>query len=101
MSTVVDDMLKAAAEAAGAQWGTVSSDLETFARNLARNSAGVAADLQSGQITPTEARVELDELEDQADIIRNYAEQAAKLAAEQAINAAVNVLWLAIQKAPL
>jgi hypothetical protein len=100
-SPVVQQMLTAAAHAAGAQWGTIRADLEAFATNLANDCTATAANLAAGTITPDDARAEMRDEANEAAIIANYAELTAKRAAEDAINAAIDVLWAAIQKGPI
>jgi len=98
MADLVDDMLAAAADAAGAQWGTISADITGFVENLAADSAQTAAKLTQGAITPADAKVELAGLEDQGALIGLYAEEAEQLAAQNAINAAIGVLWAAMAR---
>ena len=95
-NTLLDQMLASAAKVAGANWGTISDDLKSFAENLVRDSKRIATDLASGKIDEDEAKVQLQMLADYSDIIANYAEDALKASAQAAFNAAVDTLWLAI-----
>ena len=96
MATTLDDMLAAAEAAAGANWNTIRGDLQNFAKNLVQDSAQTAADFAAGAITAEDVKVQLEGLEDQAAIIKNYAVTAVKEAAQDAINAALGVLLTAI-----
>jgi hypothetical protein len=95
MSTL-DDMLAAAATAAGQDWGSIKNDVTSFAQDLIQDTATTAANAASGAITQAEAKVEFDEEADFSGIIANYASDALKVVAQAAFNAAVDTLWTAI-----
>lgn len=94
---LVQDMLAAAAQAAGAHWQSVRGDLESFVQDLAANAAQVGAAFKAGTTTAEDLREELQDLGNEAVIIGRYADQAAKLAAEAALNAAIDVAEAAIK----
>jgi hypothetical protein len=98
-NNILQQMLAAAAQAAGAQWGTFSSDVEGFAQQLVQESGQTAADLAAGNITQAQAKVQFDGIADASEMIANYTEESVKLAAQNAVNAAVGVLWTAIAAA--
>ena len=96
MASVLDQMLAAAAMAAGANWNSVRGDAEIFAKNLIRDSEQIAKDFAAGNIDGDDVKTDLKMLGDYADIVKNYLEDAVKAAAQAAFNAAIDVLWGAI-----
>ena len=98
-NTVIDQMLAAAANAAGATWGKIEPDLRGFAKNLVQDSARIASDLATAKIDKDEADIQFQMLADYSAIVANYAEAAVKAAAQAAFNAAVDTLWAAITAA--
>jgi hypothetical protein len=98
-NAVIDQMLAAAANAAGATWGKIEPDLEGFAQNLVQDSAQIASDLATGKIDEDEANVQFKLLADYSAIVANYAEAAVKAAAQAAFNAAIDTLWAAVTSA--
>jgi len=97
--TLLDQMLAAAAKAAGSNWDEISGDLKSFAQNLLRDSKRIATDRAAGRISDDEAKVQLQMLADYADIVENYTEDAIKASAQAAFNAAIDVLITAITRA--
>ncbi len=93
---IVQQMLAAAAHAAGADWGKISKDVEGFAADLAKVSAETAENLATGAITEEEAHVLFNGMIHTSAMIANYTEEATQIAAQNAINAAIGVLWAAI-----
>jgi hypothetical protein len=93
---IVQQMLAEAAKQAGSNWGVVSADVEEFAGDIAGQSAAIAQALAAGQIDEQDARLEFDLVKDQLAMAKDYVTAAAKIAAQNAINAAIGVLWSAI-----
>jgi hypothetical protein len=93
---IVQQMLAAAEKAAGAEWGTVCKDIRGFSEDLAKLSAETAEDLARGSITEDEAQVLFQGMIHTSAMMANYAEEATRIAAQNAINAAIGVLWTAI-----
>ena len=96
---ILQKMLDAAKTAAGAQWTTFSDDIRTFSQNLLDDGKNIADNLRIGRISEAEAKVELDAVSDEADMIANYTTESVKIAAQNAVNAAVGALWEAIKAA--
>jgi hypothetical protein len=93
---ILPKMLTAAEQAGGAQWGSFSNHLNGFVQSLAQNSAQIAVDYETGAINQQQARVLLDGISDATAMLQNYATETLRLAAQNAINAAIGVLWSAI-----
>jgi competence protein ComGC len=93
---IVQQMLAAAETQAGAHWGVVASDIEAFAADIAAQSATIAQAVAGGQIDEQDAKMEFDLVRDQCAMEKDYVTAAAKIAAQNAINAALGVLWSAI-----
>jgi hypothetical protein len=100
-ANIVQQMLAAAAKAAGAEWGEISKDVGRFSEDLAKVSAEIAEDLANGSISVDEAHVLFQGMIHISAMIANYAEEATKIAAQNAINAATGVLWSVISSAKL
>jgi len=98
-NTVLDQMLAAAAKAAGGSWEKIEPDLEGFAQNLIQDSTQIASDLAAGKIDEDEANTQFTMLADYSAIVANYTGAAVKIAAQAAFNAAVDTLWAAITAA--
>jgi hypothetical protein len=93
---LLQKMLSAAEGAVGSEWGTFSGDIAAFAQNLLADSAQTARDFESGAITQGQAKVQFDGIADATAMLANYSDQALKQAAQDALNAAIGVLWAAI-----
>ena len=81
MTSVLDQMLAAAAQAAGANWNSVRGNAETFAKNLIQDSEQLAKDFAAGKIDSDDVKTDLKMLGDYTDIVENYLEDAVKAAA--------------------
>ncbi len=93
---LLNDMLNAAQAAAGTDWAKIRPDVTTFAQNLVQNTAQTEADLVSGAISKDEAKVQFDQIADYSAILKDYADVAIRLVIQDSFNAAVDVLWKAI-----
>lgn len=98
-NTILDQMLAAAAKAAGGVWTKIQPDVTTFAQNLIQDSAQVAADYAAKMIDSDDLKVELQMLQDYTSILRNYTNTAIRVTAQAAFNAAIDALWSAITTA--
>ena len=96
---LLDDMLRAASQAAGANWPGISADMKTFAQNLIDDSRATGESYATGQISADDVTDELHAIGNEARLIEGYAEQRSKQALQDAINAAIGVLSAAITKA--
>jgi hypothetical protein len=96
---ILQQMLAAAEGAAKGRWDRLSADVTAFAENLLQDKRTTVDDLASGAITELAAEVQFDGIRDQAAMLGNYMDEELKLAAQDAINAAVDVLWDAIKVA--
>lgn len=96
---ILQQMLDAAKTAAGTQWSTFSGDMRTFAQNVLDDTKMTTENLAQGKITEDEAKILFDGIVGEGKMIANYAQESLKLAAQNAINAASNVLWSAIKAA--
>jgi hypothetical protein len=96
---ILQQMLIEAEKQAGADWGVVSTDVQAFAEDIAGQSATIANSLAAGQIDEQDAKMEFDLVKDQVAMEKDYITAAAKIAAQNAINAAIGVLWTAILSA--
>jgi hypothetical protein len=97
MASVVQDMLTAAEQAAGAKWNDIRPDVTSFAEQLVQQTAQTATDLASGAISKAEGKVEFDQMSDFSAIVADYAQVALRAVLQAAFNAAVDVLWKAIE----
>jgi hypothetical protein len=96
---VLNQMLAAAAKAAGGVWNTVKGDVSNFAQNLIQDSAKITADYAAKAIDEDELKMELQMLGDYTAIIKNYTDTAIRVAAQAAFNAAIDALWTAVTTA--
>jgi hypothetical protein len=95
--TILQTMLSAAEGAAGKAWSNISSKLQTIAQNVLDDSKQTAEDAATGAITASEAKVQLDGIHDEIDMAAYFSEEALKIAAQNALNAAMDALWSAVQ----
>ena len=91
MSTI-DDMIIAAEDAAGADWGKIEKDVTTFAKSILVDGANIAAKVATGELSDDEAKDLYQMLGDVGDMVKNYAETALLKVLQDAANAAIDVL---------
>jgi RecA/RadA recombinase len=99
VASVATAMLNAAKDAAGQTWPQIQHDFASDLGAVLRNAAKIETQLAAGELTPDEAK---DLLEDQSNtlfMLTAEVEQASKIATQNAINAAIDALWLAIRAA--
>jgi hypothetical protein len=99
VASVGKAMLDAAKAAAGNTWATIQHDFASDLGSVLRNAARIEADLASGKLSEDEAS---DLLQDQSRtlfILSQEVEVDAELAAQNAINAAIDALWAAVKLA--
>src|SRR4051812_1266359 len=99
VSAVTKDMLNAAATAAGANWAAIQHDFVLDIGDVLRNGAKIEAQLISGQLTPVEAETLIRNQSEVLFILTQEAIISGQVIAQNAINAAIDVLWLAVRTA--
>ena len=99
LATVGQDALRAAARTAGVTWDQIQHDFQADLEAVMQAAARIEAKLAAGILTADESE-EL--LRDQARILfvlGKEAEVKAKVVAQNAANAAIDVIWAAVQTA--
>jgi hypothetical protein len=91
--------LDAAKAAAGDTWGAIQHDFASDLGNVLRNAAKIEANLAAGDLNQDEAEVLLRNQSRTLFILSQEAEVDAELVAQNAINAAIDVLWAAVKVA--
>ncbi len=99
VASVGTAMLNAAKAAAGDTWGKIQHDFASDLDNVLRNAAKIEADLAAGDLNQDEAEVLLSNQSRTLFILSQEAEVDAELAAQNAINAAIDLLWAAVKAA--
>lgn len=92
-------MLQAAGAAAGREFDAFKADMTDLTRQLAQQAELCATHLTEGSISAEEAREELEALIEASTMLADLAEVEARVAAQDAINAAMDVLWAAVKTA--
>ena len=92
-------MLDAAKAAAGDTWGKIQHDFASDLDDVLRNAAKIEANLAAGNLNQDEAEVLLRNQSRTLFILSQEAEVEAELVAQNAINAAIDVLWAAVKVA--
>jgi len=92
-------MLDAAKAAAGDTWGKIQHDFASDLDDVLRNAAKIEANLAAGNLNQDEAEVLLRNQSRTLFILSQEAEVEAELVAQNAINAAIDVLWAAVKAA--
>ena len=95
----LEKMLAAARIAAGAHWNVVSDYLEKEFAMATKEAKAIALEVAAGTKTPEQAKIELQSIEDSLQDVRLALTVEAKAAAQEAINAALDVLWSAVNSA--
>jgi hypothetical protein len=99
VSAVGKNMLDAAAAAAGSTWTTIQHDFVSDIGNVLRNGAKIEAQLIAGELTPLEAETLVRNQSEVLFILTQEAIVSGQVVAQNAINAAIDVLWAAIKTA--
>jgi len=95
----LEKMLAAARIAAGAHWNVVSDYLEKEFAEATKEAKAIALEVPAGTKTAEQAKIELQSIEDSLQDVRLALTMEAKAAAQQAINAALEVLRSAVNSA--
>ncbi len=99
VADVAKQMLDAGRLAAGGTWGEIQHDFVSDLGSVLRNAAKIEAQMEAGTLSELEGK---DLLEDQSRILfvlSQEAEEDAEIVAQNAINAAIDVLWMAVRTA--
>ena len=99
VATVGRQVLDAAKSAAGATWGQIQHDVASDLGNVLRNAAKIEAQIRSGELTELEGE-EL--VRNQSRVLFVLSQELlvdAEVIAQNAINAAIDVLWAAVKTA--
>ncbi|TMP90068.1 MAG: hypothetical protein E6L08_13715 [Verrucomicrobia bacterium] len=95
----LEKMLAAARIAAGAHWNVVSDYLEKEFAEAKKEAEAIALEVAAGTKTPEQAKIELQSVKDSLEDVRLALTVEAKAAAQEAINAALEVLRSAVNSA--
>jgi len=95
----LEKMLAAARIAAGAHWNVVSDYLEKEYEEKKKEDETIALEVAASTKTPTQAKIELQSVKDSLEDVRLALTVEAKAAAQEAINAALEVLRSAVNSA--
>jgi hypothetical protein len=99
VADVAKQMLDAARQSAGSTWGQIQHDFVADLGRVLRNGAEIEARMASRELSEIEGK---DLLEDQSRILfvlSQEGEEDAEILAQNAINAAIDVLWMAVRTA--
>jgi len=92
-------MLKAAEAAAGGTWSKIQHDFASDLGNVLRNAANIETKLAARELSEAEAK---DLVEDQSKLLFILSQETivdGEIAAQNAVNAAIDVLWAAVKTA--
>ena len=95
----LEKMLAAARIAAGHHWNVVSDYLEKEFVEATKEAKAIALEVAAATKTPEQAKIELQSIEDSLQDVRLALTVEAKAAAQEAINAALDVLRSAVNSA--
>ena len=95
----LEEMLAAARKAAGGHWNVVSQFLEKEFTQAKEDAEAIALEVAAGTKTPEQARIELESVRDSLEDVKLAVTVEAKAAAQEAINAALEVLRSAVNSA--
>lgn len=99
VASVGTAMLDAAKAAAGDTWGKIQHDFASDLGNVLRNAAKIETNLAAADLNQDEAEVLLRNQSRTLFILTQEAEVDAEVVAQNAINAAIDVLWAAVKAA--
>ncbi len=92
-------MLNAAQAAAGNTWNTIQHDFASDLKGVLQSAATIEAQLAANQITQAEAEVLLRNQSALLFILSQEVELDAEIVVQNAVNAAIDVLWTAVKSA--
>jgi hypothetical protein len=95
----LEKMLAAARTAAGPHWNVVSDYLEKEFAEAKEEAKAIALEVAAGTKTPEQATIELQSVKDSLQDVKLALTVEAKAAAQEAINAALEVLRSAVNSA--
>jgi len=95
----LEKMLAAARIAAGVHWNDVRDYLAKEFAEAKKEAAAIALEVAAGTKTPEQAKIELQSVKDSLEDVRLALTVEAKAAAQDAINAALEVLRSAVNSA--
>lgn len=96
---ILKEMLAAAQKAAGAHWQDVRGYLEQELAEAQKDAKRLALQVANGTKTREQAKIELESIELGLQDVKLALTVDAKAAAQDAINAALDVLWGAVNAA--
>jgi hypothetical protein len=92
-------MLQAAEAAAGGTWNKIQHDFASDVRNVLNNAAGIEEQLRTGQLSEEEAEILLKNQSRLLFILSRKAIVDSKILVQNAVNAAIDVLWDTVKTA--
>jgi hypothetical protein len=92
-------MLRAAEAAAGGTWSKIQHDFTSDVRNVLNNAAQIEQQLLTGQLSEEEAEILLKNQSRLLFMLSREAVVDSRIVVQNAINAAVDVLWDAVKTA--
>jgi hypothetical protein len=95
----LEEMLAAARKVAGTHWNVVSDYLEKEFAQATKDAKAIALEVVAGTKTPEQAKIELQSVQDSLQDVKLALTVEAKAAAQEAINAALEVLRSAVNSA--
>jgi hypothetical protein len=99
VANVASAMLNAAKTAAGSTWNQIQHDFLADISTVIRNAARVEAKLAAHQLTEAEARQLIEDQKGTLTMLALEVEQDGQILVQNAVNAAMNVLWSAVRAA--
>jgi len=92
-------MRDAARIAAGPHWNAIRDYLEKKFAEAKKEAKAIALEVAAGTKTPEQAKIELQVLEDSLQDVKLAPSGESKVAVQAAIDAALDVLWSAVNSA--
>jgi hypothetical protein len=95
----LEKMLAAAESKAGVHWQNIRGYLENEFERARQEAAAIALEVAQGTKTPAQAKIEFEAIEESLRDVKLALTVEAKAAAQEAINAALDVLRSAVNSA--
>src|SRR5215471_1924451 len=86
-------------ETAGSTWDEIQHDFATTLENVLRDTADIALQLETGQISELEAEVLVRNKSSILFLLEQEVELDAKVVVQNAVNAGIDALWAAVRTA--
>ena len=99
VASVSKNMFDAAQKAAGNTWGEIQHDFASDLGGVLRNAARIEEQLKADALSEADAEELLRAQSNTLFILSQEAEVEAEVVAQNAINAAIDVLWTAVKVA--